>query len=91
MSITPPKSYSELAAAAAAEAAAAPSQAEIASREPYHVAAVIDGEVVQMFHTEERFAAVLLSSPTFVQCAAPLDGGPETGWKYDASTGTFTK
>lgn len=90
MSITPPKSFAEIRAEEAAQTPP-PSADELASREPYHVAAVIDGKVVQVFHSEERFAAVLLSNPTFVQCDAPLNGGPKEDWSYDAAAGTFTR
>ena len=89
MSITPVKSFAEIKAAEEAQAPA-PSADELASREPFHVAAIIDGEVVQVFHSEEKFAAVLLSSPTFVQCEAPVNGGPKEGWTYNSATGAFS-
>jgi hypothetical protein len=64
--------------------------AEIESR-PYHIAMVIDGVAQQVFHVEERLAAILLSDPTIVQCSSPANGGPDTGWTYDSSSNTFSK
>jgi len=58
---------------------------------PYHVAMVIDGVVQQVFHVDERLGAVLLSNPTLVQCESPANGGPDSQWKYDATTNTFSK
>jgi hypothetical protein len=89
MSITPVKSFAEIKATEEAQTPP-PSADELASREPFHVAAIIDGKVVQVFHSEERFAAVLLSSPTFVQCDSPLNGGPKENWSYNATTGVFS-
>jgi hypothetical protein len=51
---------------------------------------VLDGRVETVFHVEEKMAAILMSNPVVVQCAAPLDGGPQDGWRYNAETGTFT-
>lgn len=90
MSLTPPRSLAEIAAEAAAEKAA-PSIAEQQSALPYHIAFVIDGVVQQVFHIEERMAAILLSNPLIVQCEAPLPNGPDTNWLYDATTGVFSK
>ena len=89
MSITPVKSFAEIKAAEEAQAPA-PTADELASREPFHVAAVIDVKVVQVFHSEEKFAAILLSNPTFVQVDSPLNGGAKEDWTYNASTGTFS-
>ena len=65
-------------------------QAEIEAH-PYHVALVLDGVAEQVFHIEERLAAILLSNPTIVQCEAPSNGGPDNGWLYDSATNTFSK
>jgi len=62
-----------------------------ASDYPYHIAMVVDGVVQQVFHVDEKLAAVLLGSPTIVQCESPLDNGPDNGWKYNAETGTFSE
>ena len=62
---------------------------EAASQLPYHVAFVIDNVVAQVFHVEERLAAILLSNPTIVQCASPANGGPDNNWHYDSQTGAF--
>lgn len=64
-------------------------QAEIESR-PYHIAMVLDGVAEQIFHIEERLAAILLSNPLIVQCDSPANGGPENGWIYDSTTNTFS-
>lgn len=90
MALTPPRSLADIIAEATAEKAA-PSIAEQQSALPYHIAYVIDGVVQQVFHIEEKMAAILLSNPVIVQCDAPLSGGPDNGWTYDAETGKFSK
>jgi hypothetical protein len=91
MSLVPPRSVAEVEAEkAAADAALAASVAE-QSTYPFHIALVIDGTVKQVFHIQEELAAILLSSPTIVQCASPADNGPDRGWKYDANTGQFSR
>lgn len=56
---------------------------------PYHIAFVIDGVVRQVFHVEEKLAAILLSNPLVVQCAAPSNGGPDNEWTYNSLDNTF--
>jgi hypothetical protein len=90
MSLTPPRSLAAIEAEAKAEKEA-PSIAEQVSALPYHVAFIIDGVVQQVFHIEEKLAAIFLSNPTIVQCNAPLDNGPDAGWTYNDSTGEFSK
>jgi hypothetical protein len=86
MSINPPRSISDI---MAAESAQVPEPTAEASQLPYHIALIIDGVVQQVFHVEERLAAVFLSSPTIVQCDSPANGGPDRSWTYDANTGAF--
>lgn len=90
MSITPPRSFAEIQAEKIEELQKAPSLAEQQSAFPYHIAFIIDDEVQQVFHIEEELASVFMSSPTILQVEAPLAGGPERGWKYNAQTGQFT-
>lgn len=59
--------------------------------QPYHVAFVIDGVAQQVFHVDERMAAIFLSNPTIVPCNSPSNGGPDNGWLYNQETNTFTK
>ena len=89
MSLTPPRPVHEI--IANETKSTAQELAEQQSALPYHVAFVIDGVVQNVFHIEEKLAAVLLSDPVIVQCKAPLDGGPDADWKYDDKTGEFTK
>lgn len=64
---------------------------ELEITQPYHVAFVIDGVAQQVFHIDERMAAIFLSDPLIVACAGPKSGGPDSGWLYNAETNTFTK
>lgn len=91
MSLTPPRSIAAIEAEEAKAKQEAPSIAEQQSALPYHVAFILDGVVHNVFHIEEKMAALLLSNPVIVQCDAPLDGGPDNGWLYDAATGKFSK
>jgi hypothetical protein len=63
---------------------------------PIKVAFVIDGQVVEVFHTDERLSAILLSNPTIIDATEFIAGQELTiadntivGWQYDGST--FTK
>ena len=88
MSITPPKSFAEVLAEQAAERARL--AADVVSQQPFHVALVIDGIAAQVFHCDEKLAAILLSNPTIVQVDSPANGGPNEGWDYNSSSNTFT-
>jgi hypothetical protein len=60
---------------------------------PYKIAFVIDGEVVDILHVEERLSAVLLSDPTIVDVTALIAADPQSvnnGFKYNATTNTFS-
>jgi hypothetical protein len=91
MSLTPPRSLGTIDAEELKAKKEAPSIAEQQSALPYHIAYVIDGVVQTVFHVEERMAAILMSNPLVVQCNAPLDNGPDSGWTYNDSTGEFSK
>lgn len=68
-----------------------PDDIEIQMNRPNHIAVVIDNEVVQMMAVDDRFAAILLSEPTFVEVTNE-DGTPGANWGdvYDETLGTFT-
>ena len=91
MSLTPPRALAAVKADELDAKKQIPSIAEQQSALPYHIAYVIDGVVQTVFHVEEKMAAILMSEPVVVQCAAPLDGGPDTDWTYNAQTGEFSK
>jgi hypothetical protein len=59
---------------------------------PNKIAFVLDGKVVDIFHTEDRLAAVLLSNPTIVNVTAEYAAQPEgfnlLEWNYDGTTFT---
>jgi hypothetical protein len=59
---------------------------------PVKVAFVINGEIVDILHTDERLSNILLANPTVLNVTG-ADGEPEylPGDLYDAETGTFTK
>ena len=57
------------------------------------IAFVIDGEVVDILHTDERLAAILLSQPTLVDVTESIDtqgiGSIIVGSSYNEENGTF--
>jgi hypothetical protein len=60
---------------------------------PQKVALVIDGEVVDVLHINERLAAILLSDPTVVDITSNFAENPNSvnvGFKYDKDTNTFS-
>lgn len=56
---------------------------------PQKIALIIDGEVVEMLHTDERLTAIFLSNPTIVDVTEIYTGESLLGKKYDEATGTF--
>jgi len=60
---------------------------------PIKIAFIIDGEVVDILHTQDRLAAILLSEPTIVDISdVKNDSNSDIypGWTYDATTNAFT-
>lgn len=68
---------------------------------PNKIAFIIDGEVVDVLHTDDRLAAIFLSDPQVVDVTHIYQNSPSpdinmTGWTYDgvnfyyAATGTET-
>jgi len=59
---------------------------------PVKVAFVINGEIVDILHTDERLSNILLANPTVINVTG-ADGEPEylPGDLYDSVTETFTK
>ena len=60
---------------------------------PHKIAFVIDGEVVDILHVEDRLAAVLLSEPTIVDITEKFAADPQSvmfGFKYNPTTNTFS-
>ena len=60
---------------------------------PIKIAMIIDGEVVDLVNTDDRFAAILLSEPVAVEVTDLLKHDPsavQIGGKYDSKTKTFT-
>lgn len=47
-----------------------------------HIAIIIDNEVVDVIHCDEKLGAMLLSDPTFISISAPSENSPTTGWSY---------
>ena len=58
---------------------------------PVKIAFVIDNQVIDILHTDERLAAIFLSEPVILDVTGD-DGEPTTlvGATYDPETGTFT-
>ena len=58
---------------------------------PIKIAFVIDGEVVDILHTDNRLAAIFLSAPTVIDVTKDFDSGIIVpGSKYNKKTKTFT-
>jgi hypothetical protein len=61
---------------------------------PYiKIALILDGQVVDILHTQDRLAAILLSDPTVVDITdvnTDSNSAIYPGWAYDATTGAFT-
>ena len=59
---------------------------------PNKIAFVIDGKVQDVFHTDDRLAAILLSSPTIINAtsyyANQADGFNIVDWDYDGANFT---
>jgi hypothetical protein len=61
---------------------------------PIKLAFIIDGEVVDVLHTDERLAAIFTSNPLVLDVSQQFIDDPlsvSTGAKYDAVTGEFTE
>jgi hypothetical protein len=59
---------------------------------PVKIAFIIDNEVVDILHTDERLAAIFLSEPKIVDVTGQLlenDGIVKVSSKYDPETNTF--
>ena len=57
------------------------------------IAFIIDGEVVDILHTQDRLAAILLSDPTVVDITDVNNDSNSAiypGWTYDSTTKAFT-
>ena len=59
---------------------------------PNKIAFILDGKVQDVFHTDDRLAAILLSNPTIVDVADKYEG-QEPGfniiqWNYDGTNFT---
>jgi hypothetical protein len=54
----------------------------------WHLALILDGQIQDIMHTQDRLAAIFLSEPTIV-AIEDTDTSPRVGWTYDAKTGEF--
>jgi len=58
---------------------------------PNIVAYVLDNEVVQTIHLDERMAAIVLSEPLVIDVTELGKQGVRNGDIYDPETGTFSR
>jgi hypothetical protein len=68
-------------------------QPDFSNLPPYKVAFVIDGEVADVLHTDERLFAIFMSNPVIVDVTQQMTANPESitvGAMYDINTGVFT-
>lgn len=54
---------------------------------PKKIALIIDGEVVEMLHADERLAAIFLSDPTVIDVTDVYSGESFVGKSYAPETG----
>jgi hypothetical protein len=60
---------------------------------PAKIAYILDGQVVDILHTDERLAAIFLSNPIVIDVSDKFDNGSSdviVGTKYDSETGQFS-
>lgn len=60
---------------------------------PYKIAFVVDGEVADILHTDERLFAIFMSNPVIIDVTAQITADPESipvGSLYDVETNLFT-
>lgn len=59
---------------------------------PYKIAFVIDGEVADILHTDERLFAIFMSNPKLVDVTEQIIANPQSiqiGYLYDIESNTF--
>lgn len=61
---------------------------------PNKIAFVIDGEVVDVLHTDDRLAAIFLSDPEVIDVTSIYQNSPSpdinmTGWTYDGTSFSY--
>ena len=61
---------------------------------PNKIAFIIDGEVVDVLHTDDRLAAIFLSDPQVVDVTSVYEQSPNpdinmTGWTYDGQNFSY--
>jgi hypothetical protein len=64
------------------------------NKTPIKLAFVIDGEVVDVLHTDERLAAIFTSNPLVLDVSERFVEDPlsvSSGAKYNYETGEFTE
>jgi len=60
---------------------------------PYKIAFVIDGELADILHTDERLFAIFMSNPSIIDVTEQVTKNPESiliGAKYNFESSTFT-
>jgi hypothetical protein len=59
---------------------------------PYKIALIVDGEVADILHTDDRLLAIFTSNPVIVDVTEQVTANPESimfGAKYDSESNTF--
>lgn len=61
---------------------------------PVKLAFIIDGQVVDVLHTDDRLAAIMLSQPTIVDVTDTYNANEApfnmVSWAYDPTSNEFT-
>jgi hypothetical protein len=57
---------------------------------PVHIALVIDNEVVDIIHANDRLGAIFLSNPTIIDVSETLDS-VKVGYIYNPATSQFSE
>jgi hypothetical protein len=60
---------------------------------PYKIAFVIDGEVADILHTDERLFAIFMSNPKLIDVTEQVTANPQSiqiGYLYNMESNTFS-
>ena len=69
-------------------------EVNVAELPPIKIAFILDGEVVDILHTDERLAAIFTSNPTIIDVTSLINENQQSinvGYLYDENTNQFSK
>lgn len=69
-------------------------EVNVAELPPIKIAFILDGEVVDILHTDERLAAIFTSNPKIMDVTSLINENQQSinvGYLYDENTNQFSK